>query len=227
MLREVDTHSVTRGGHTYLYAIRDRDLVFYWSDNRQRFILTQDQVAGLEFLVLHSDFHALITDQLGGYHVRESFPLLYDFKFNYEFQRDDDFVIADFESTREEQYAEAADMLNRCYGTKHHTSSEVASWLELPVFDNSLWFWIRSRAGGDAAGLAISTYQTDIRECYLDWFQVLPEYQGQGLGRLLILETIQRVKGKSDIIRVTGRADEFYQKCGFYGTESWRIISKS
>jgi predicted N-acetyltransferase YhbS len=89
-----------------------------------------------------------------------------------------------------------------------------------------LWLWVTSRASGEAVGLGISTYQASIRECYLDWIQVLPEYQGQGLGRLLVSETIKRASGKSDIIRVTGGADDFYRRCGFSGTESWRIITK-
>jgi GNAT superfamily N-acetyltransferase len=86
---------------------------------------------------------------------------------------------------------------------------------------------VRNRASKEAVGLGISTYQACIRECYLDWIQVLPEYQGRGLGRLLVSETIRRAIGRSDIIRVTGMADDFYRKCGFVGTESWFNITKA
>jgi GNAT superfamily N-acetyltransferase len=227
MLRESEVHARTRDGHTYLYAIQDQRLVFYWSDDRQDFYLTPEEIVKLQFLVLHDDFYTLIADHLGEHQVQESRPLLYDFRSNHEFQRDDGFVIADFDFKRDGDRAEAADMLNRCYDTDHHTPPEVAGWFELPVFDSSLWFWVRSRAGGEAVGLAISTYQPDIRECYLDWIQVLPAYHGRGLGQLLVHETIQRAKGKSEIIRVTGVADDFYRKCGFYGTERWWIASRS
>jgi GNAT superfamily N-acetyltransferase len=226
VLADCEVHAKARDGHTRLYAIQDQRLVFYWSDDRQSFHLSRAEITGLELLVLHDDFYALIADQLGEYQLQESRPLLYDFQFSTEIQRDDAFVIANFDFERDNDHTDAAEMLNRCYDTNHHTSSEVAGWVELPVFDASLWFWVRSHTSGENVGLAISTYQADIRECYLDWIQVLPAYQGRGLGQRLVHETIQRAKGKSEIIRVTGVADGFYRKCGFYGSESWWIISK-
>lgn len=224
--RESETYSVLDRGHTYLYAVRDERLVFYWSDDRQHFLLTQDEIRALEFLVLHEDFYRLIVDRLAGYQVRESHPLLYDFPFNHTVEHNDEFFIADFDFSRDQDYAVAAEMLNRCYETQHHSAAEVDGWSNLPVVDKSLWLWARSRASKEAVGLGISTYQASIRECYLDWIQVLPEYQGRGLGQLLVSETIKRAIGKSDIIRVTGIVGDFYRKCGFAGTESWRIISK-
>lgn len=226
LCRESDTYSVTNKGHTYHYAIRNQRLEFYWSTDRLHFLLTPNEIESLEFLVLHNDFYGLIAEKLVGYEVRESHPLLYDFALSQRGGSSDEFFIADFDFAREQDCEVAADMLNRCYETHLHSAAEVAGWCELPVFDESLWLWVRSRASKEAVGLGISTYQASIRECYLDWIQVLPEYQGQGLGRLLVSETIRRAIGKSDIIRVTGMVDDFYQKCGFAETESWRIINK-
>lgn len=226
LCREGETHSVLNRGKTYLYTICDNRLVFYWSDDSEHFLLPPNEIGALEFLVLHEDFYRLITDKLAGFQVRESHPLLYDFNFSHSIEQSDDFYIAEFDFSREQDYVVAAEMLNCCYETQHHTSVEVVGWRNLPVFDESLWLWVRSRANKEAVGLGISTYQESIRECYLDWIQVLPEHQGRGLGRLLVSETIRRAIGKSDIIRVTGIADAFYRKCGFSGSESWRIISK-
>jgi GNAT superfamily N-acetyltransferase len=103
---------------------------------------------------------------------------------------------------------------------------ELARWCKQPVFDESLWLWVKSRASKEVVALGIRTYQASIPDCYLDWIQVFPAYQGQGLGRLLVSETIKRAIGKSDIIRVTGMVDDFYRQCGFAGTESWHIISR-
>ena len=164
---------------------------------------------------------------MAGHQVRESHPLLYDFAFNQEVEASNEFFITNFDFTREQDCVVAAEMLNHCYETDHHSAGEVAGWCKLPVFDEALWLWVRSRANEEAVGLGISTYQACIRECYLDWIQVLPEYQGRGLGRLLVSETIRRAIHKSDIIRVTGMVDDFYRKCGFAGTESWRIITES
>lgn len=226
LCQECETHSVHKKQKTYLYAIRDKRLVFYWSDDRLHFLLTPNETKALEFLVLHKDFYKLITNRLVGYQVQESYPLLYDFTYSPAFDSSDEFYIADFDFSREQELVDAAKMLNRCYDTEHHSAAEVAGWSSLPVVDRSLWLWIKSRADNEAVGLGISTYQASIRECYLDWIQVLPEYQGRGLGRLLVHETVKRANDKSDIIRVTGTAEAFYRKCGFVGTESWRIISK-
>jgi GNAT superfamily N-acetyltransferase len=227
LCRESETYSVTKKGHTYLYAIRDQRLEFYWSDDRQHFLLTPNEIEALAFLVLHADFYRLIADKLAGCQVRESNPLLYDFAFRQEVEASDEFYIANFNFEQELDYRVAAEMLNRCYETDHHSAEEVAGWRRLTVFDESLWFWVKSCATEEAVGLGISTYQASIRECYLDWIQVLPEYQGRGLGRLLVSESISRAIPKSDIIRVTGMADGFYRKCGFAGSESWRIITRS
>lgn len=227
LCRESETYSVINEGHTYLYAIRNQRLEFYWSDDRLHFLLTANEIESLEFFVLHEDFYRLIADKVAGYQVRESHPLLLDFTYSQGVKCSDDFFVADFDFAREQDYVVAAEMLNRCYESKHHSAATVARWRELPVCDESLWLWVRSRTSEEAVGLGISTYQVCIRECYLDWIQVVPEYQGRGLGRLLVSETIRRAIGKSDIIRVTGMADDFYRKCGFVRTESWRIITKS
>lgn len=164
--------------------------------------------------------------KIAGYQLSESHPLLYDFTFSQEDECSAEFFLADFDFAREQDCVVAAEMLNRCYETQHHSPAEVAEWCELPVFDESLWLWVKSRASKEALGLGISTYQACIRECYLDWIQVLPEYQGRGLGRLLVSETIKRAIGKSDIIRVTGMVDDFYRRCGFVGNESWHTLRR-
>lgn len=227
LCHESETYSVIHRGHTYLYAIRNHRLEFYWSDDRQHFLLTPNEINAFHFLVLHSDFFRLITDEIAGYQVQESHPLFYNPGFSQGVIGSDEFFIADFDFTCKQDYIVAAEMLNRCYETHHHSAMEVASWCKLPVFDETLWIWVRSCTNKEAVGLGISTYQASIRECYLDWIQVLPEFQGQGLGEWLVSETIRRTIRKSDIIRVTGIVDDFYKKCGFIGTEKWHIITKS
>ena len=43
---------------------------------------------------------------------------------------------------------------------------------------------------------------------------------------MLLGETINRATEKTNIIRVTGKVDGFYEKCGFGGTESWCLITR-
>ena len=51
-------------------------------------------------------------------------------------------------------------------------------------------------------------------------------YQRKGIEKMLVGETVNQAIEKSDIIRVTGMVDGFYEKCGFRGAESWCLITK-
>ncbi len=223
---ESETYRITDNGHTYLYAIRDQRLELYWSDDKDRFILTKDQIQTLELLVLHEDFYQLIAENLKGFKVRESYPLIYNPNIDQVFNLSKEFFIADFDFDKGKDFAAAAELLNRCYQNHNHDAEEIASWCKQSVFDDSLWIWVRTRESNEDVGLGISTYQGTIKETYLDWIQVLPSYQRKGIGKMLVGETIKRAIDKSNIIRITGMVDGFYEKCGFRRTDSWYLITK-
>jgi GNAT superfamily N-acetyltransferase len=223
---ESETYRIADNGHTYLYAIRDQRLEFYWSDDKDRFILTQDQLQALELLVLHEDFHILIAESLKAANVQKIYPLIYDSTFSYRINLSEDFLIADFDFNKEQEFLAAAELLNRCYPNHNYDAEGIFGWRDQPVFDDSLWIWVRTRGSNESVGLGISTYQESINETYLDWIQVLPQFQRKGIGKILVGEIINRAIEKSNIIRVTGKVDGFYEKCGFGGTERWCLITR-
>jgi len=45
---------VADGRYQVLYAIRHQQLVFYWSDQKERFLVPPEQLADLNFLVLRA-----------------------------------------------------------------------------------------------------------------------------------------------------------------------------
>jgi ribosomal protein S18 acetylase RimI-like enzyme len=83
------------------------------------------------------------------------------------------------------------------YYNQNHDANEIVGWHRPPVFDESLWIWVKAAGSNEAVGLGISTYQESIKETYLDWIQVLSKYQRQGIGRALVAETVNRVIDKS------------------------------
>jgi GNAT superfamily N-acetyltransferase len=223
---ESETYRIAQNGHTYLYAIRNQRLEFYWSDDKDRFILPQDRIQAFELLVLHDDFYRLIAKDIKGYKVEKSHPLIYDFAFGQGSIHCEDYYVADFDFDNEQDFVTAAGLLNRCYPNHSHDAEEIVEWCDQPVFDASYWIWVKTKGGNESVGLGISTYQESIKETYLDWIQVLPMYQRKGIGKMLVGETVNQAIEKSDIIRVTGMVDGFYEKCGFRGAESWCLITK-
>ena len=80
--------------------------------------------------------------------------------------------------------------------------------------------------------MAVSHHDTEVGEGWLDWVQVLPEFRGRGLGRMLVGECVSRLR-KAKMITVSGSLDkphrpsELYRKCGFSEHQEWFIMERS
>jgi len=225
ILNNADTYEVIQQNNVYLYAIDRNRLVFYWSEEISEFILTKKEISAFDFIILHQNFFQLIKDDLIGFKISEINPLYYESKLEIPTLHQD-YYFDEFQFESDLEYIVAASLINHAYEGHHHTDKEIKSWMDCPAFDQSLWIWIKQKNNNEKVALAISTYQASIKETYLDWIQVLPTHLKLGLGKALVLETINRTFDKSNIIRVTGIADDFYKKCGFTNQEKWYLIQK-
>jgi len=225
ILKNADTYEVIQQNNVYLYAIDRNKLVFYWSEEISEFILTKKEITAFDFIILHQDFYQLIKDDLIGFKISEINPLYYKSKLEIPTLHQD-YYFDEFNLESDLEFIDAANLINHAYEGHHHTDIEIKSWMDSPAFDHSLWIWIKQKSNNEKVALAISTYQATIKETYLDWIQVLPTHLKLGLGKALVLETINRTFDKSNIIRVTGIADDFYKKCGFINQEKWYLIQK-
>lgn len=128
----------------------------------------------------------------------------------------------------------ALELIRTCYAGQGIAISlkELAELREKRFFDPALWFWIVKQNSEEPCALAVSHHDTEVGEGWLDWVQVLPEFRGRGLGRMLVGECVSRLR-KAKMITVSGSLDnphrpsELYRKCGFSEHQEWFIMERS
>jgi GNAT superfamily N-acetyltransferase len=153
------------------------------------------------------------------------FRLIYDFK-NKKLINDDGFAIIDV--SIENEYDEIHMFINSCYANISITAEEVEQWCKHPVFNSNLWIWIVDKTTNERIGLGIAEYDNSIKEGSLEWIQVLPKYQGKGVGKAIVYELLRRLE-KANIITVSGEVDnqtnpeKLYRSCGFMGDDIWLL----
>lgn len=130
------------------------------------------------------------------------------------------------------QLEDVVEIINNCYTDIRVNLDEVKKWTKRAVFDNSLWVYIKEIQNNKIVALGIAELDKDIKEGVLEWIQVLPNYQGKGLGQSIVNELLNRMIGKVDFVTVSGEVDNLtnpealYRKCGFTGNDVWHIMTK-
>jgi len=130
------------------------------------------------------------------------------------------------------QLEDVVDVINNCYADIGVNLSEVKEWTKKLVFDNNLWVYIKEIQNNKIAALGIAELDKELKEGMLEWIQVLPYYQGKGLGRAIVNELLNRMREKASFVTVSGEVDNqtnpeaLYRKCGFTGNDVWHIMTK-
>lgn len=125
-----------------------------------------------------------------------------------------------------------ADIINRSYDDIKITPERLFELTEAPVYAQNLWVLIKDIEDGKTAACGIADFDEEIGELVLEWIQVLPEYRGRGLGKMLVNELLCRMDGKAKFATVSGKADSssnpeaLYRKCGFAGDDIWHILRR-
>ncbi len=220
-ISKAEFYKLENGSDICLYAINDNKLLFYWANDFSKFYIPENEFSTLSFWVMHDDYYQTLKKPLDEFNTTECYPLLYDFSHSLKQISSTEYYIANFNFNDKQEFSDAAELINSAYKGHNHKSAEVISWSKLPAFDPTMWIWVKAKGSNEPVALGISTYQESIRETYLDWIQVSPKHHGKGIGKLLVYETLAWALPKSDIIRVTGIADEFYKSCGFRETDKW------
>ena len=125
-----------------------------------------------------------------------------------------------------------ADIINRSYEDIKITAERLGALRKTPVFSRNLRVLIIDEKSGEATACGVADFDEETEELVLEWIQVLPEYRGRGLGKMLVNELLCRMDGKAKFATVSGKADSssnpeaLYRKCGFAGDDIWHILRR-
>lgn len=131
------------------------------------------------------------------------------------------------------QLEDVVGIINNCYEDISVNLSEVKEWINRVVFDDNLWVYIKEIQSNKIAALGIAELDKELKEGTLEWIQVLPNYQGNGLGQVIVNELLNRMREKASFVTVSGEVDNktnpeaLYRKCGFTGNDVWHIMTKN
>ena len=63
----------------------------------------------------------------------------------------------------------------------------------------------------------------------MEWIQILPDYRGKKLGKMIVNELLCRMK-RAEFATVSGKInnptnpERLYRSCGFIGNDIWHIL---
>lgn len=122
--------------------------------------------------------------------------------------------------------------INHSYSNERITvnKDDIDCWINHPTYDYALW--IKVVIDGHMIASGIAEYDENTKEGIIEWVQVMPEYQRQGYGRMIVEELLYRLSKKANFVTVSGRLHNdsnpkwLYKSCGFEGSDIWYVCYK-
>lgn len=124
------------------------------------------------------------------------------------------------------------ELINKSYADISVSREQISALTQLEVYDKNLWIIVYDKKTDSAVGCGIADFDGEAREGVLEWIQVLPQYRGRKIGRLIVSELLCRMVEKADFATVSGKAGNaskpeiLYRKCGFTGNDVWHILCR-
>lgn len=208
----------------------DQDgLYVFWNKERMIDETFQSILDQSRFLIVHDDYFKQ-SDTRQFSQIKPFFRIKSNYPDVFRYTLPDDFYIKEADPITECE--EMSELIKRCYKDLHPGPETVRRWSDQPVYDQSLWIWIMDKNKKAPAALGIAELDNGVPEGSLEWIQVLPEYQGKGLGKVLVLELLHRLREKASFTTVSGEVDNqtdpegLYRSCGFAGHDVWWLLRK-
>ncbi|MDF2486971.1 MAG: GCN5-related N-acetyltransferase [Herbinix sp.] len=204
-------------------------LHIFWNESRSIDNACTNRIEEANFAIIHNDFFQKINRE-GFRLIKPYFRISTECKEVSPYSLNERFSISNVNV--ETELREVSELIGKCYKDIHPSVESVQQWTKSKVFDNNLWIWIVDKVANIPIGLGIADLDRSIPEGSLEWIQVLPEYQGIGLGKVLVLELLDRMSGKVEFVTVSGEVDNItnperlYRSCGFQGDDVWWLLRK-
>ena len=188
-------------------------------------MIPMDDLREMKLLNLHHRFGYAVENLKDSHNINAYCPLSFEANPMRKSKINNKIQIITMNPQHLHHLAETANIINE--STQGNlTAQSIKSWTETGVFDPELWLGAIDIKSNSLVGIGISTHNPSVKETDLDWFYIREDHQGEGIGTMLVQETISRCRGKSRVIRVAGIADEFYIKCGFVRRDTWYYLTK-
>lgn len=143
----------------------------------------------------------------------------------------DDYILERINTKDMKEIKMLSHFIETCYEKERLPITQIEDMINSNLFDPSLWIKLSTK-DGILVATGISEIDKDVKEGMLEWIQVLPEYQGQGFGKIIVQTTLINFKNKVDFVTVSGKVDHInkpealYKSCGFKGDDVWHFVSK-
>ena len=87
------------------------------------------------------------------------------------------------------------DLINKSYTDISVSHEQIWALTQLDVYDQNLWIIVYDKKTDSAVGCGIADFDGEAREGVLEWIQILPQYRGRKIGRLIVSELLCRMIG--------------------------------
>lgn len=123
-------------------------------------------------------------------------------------------------------------IINHSYTDLSVSNEQIYSYTKTEVYDKNLWILVYENQSNHLVGCGIADFDSEAKEGILEWIQVLPEYRGKKIGKMIVNELLFRMKN-ADFATVSGKVDNhtnperLYRSCGFVGNDIWHVLTKN
>ena len=96
------------------------------------------------------------------------------------------------------------EVINKSYNDLSVNYHQILGLTKLPVHNSNLWVLLIENSSENIVGCGIADFDEEVKEGILEWIQILPDYRGKKLGKMIVNELLCRMK-RAEFATVSGK----------------------